>query len=31
MTLWRRNPRKDDNHAEIVRVLRQRGASVVSL
>jgi Holliday junction resolvase len=31
VTLWRRNPRKDDNHAEIVRVLRQRGASVVSL
>ena len=31
MSLWRKAPRRDDNHAEIVRVLREAGASVVSL
>jgi hypothetical protein len=31
VSLWRRNARKDDNHSAIVEVLRQAGASVVSL
>ena len=31
MSLYRRAARKDDNHAEIVGVLRAHGASVVSI
>ena len=31
MSLWRKNARKDENHAEIVAVLRAHGASVVAL
>ncbi|MEY2669432.1 MAG: hypothetical protein RJA59_2070 [Pseudomonadota bacterium] len=31
MTLWRRNPRKDDNHATIVDTFRKHGATVVPL
>lgn len=31
MSIWRRNARHDENHAEIVGALRAHGASVVSI